>query len=87
MLTEVVVSFDATAFRGELLSLSASQKGHDVALVEDGFVGIADGSTPLVAKDEIDAHGYARDSLARLSRQREAPDRDVPARAVDDPAW
>jgi hypothetical protein len=82
MLTEIVVAFDETVLRGELLSLSASEKGHDAALVEDGFVGIADGSTPLVITDEIDAHRYAHDSLVRLKQHRETPPTEMFRRAL-----
>lgn len=72
-MTELVTTLGGLEFRGELLSLPANGKGHDAALVDDEFVGIADGSTPLHSGNGIEAHGYARGALDRLRRHRGAP--------------
>ena len=37
-------------------------------LFADGFVGVADGSTPLVHNGDIDARQYAELALARSAR-------------------
>lgn len=71
-MTEIVATLGGVEFHGELLELPAEGKGHDAGLVEDGFVAIADGSTPLVTTDAIDAHGYACRVLERLARHRSA---------------
>ncbi|HEU5251860.1 MAG TPA: protein phosphatase 2C domain-containing protein [Solirubrobacterales bacterium] len=55
-------------FQGELLRLPAEGKDQDAALVGDGFVGLADGSTPLLESGEIDALAYAQGALERLRR-------------------
>ncbi len=68
--TEIAATLGGIQFRGERLSLPAAGKGHDASLVEDEFVGIADGSTPLRATESIDAHGYACEALERLRQYR-----------------
>ncbi len=64
-------------FKGQQVSLPAAGKGHDACLVSDDFVGLADGSTPLLDADGIDALAYARLSLERLRRHRSSPPREM----------
>jgi hypothetical protein len=71
-LTDIVASLGGVEFHGQLLSLPAEGKGHDASLVEDGFVAIADGSTPLVTTNAIDAYGYACRALERLAQHKSA---------------
>lgn len=68
--TDVDADLGGVRFSGELISLAAAGKGHDAGLIGDGFVGLADGSTPLLDSDAIDAHAYARLALERLCRHR-----------------
>jgi Protein phosphatase 2C len=68
--TDVDAALGDVRFSGELISLPAAGKGHDAGLVSDGFVGLADGSTPLLDSDAIDAHAYACIALDRLRRHR-----------------
>lgn len=65
--TDIAVTLEGTEFRGEALDLPAAGKGHDAWAARDGFIAVADGSTPLIQNQAIDAQGYARDALARLS--------------------
>lgn len=75
--TDVDADLGGVLFRGELISLPADGKGHDAGLVGDGFVGLADGSTPLLRSEDIDAHAYARLALERLCRHRSLAPREM----------
>lgn len=50
----------------------APRKGQDRILARDGFVGVADGSTPLLDEHEIDAGGFAEEVLESLYEHRTA---------------
>lgn len=81
---DVDADLGGTRFSGELISLPAAGKGHDASLVGDGFVGLADGSTPLLDPDAIDAHAYARHALERLRRHRTLAPEEMFRRALAD---
>lgn len=70
ILTEIVAHLGGVEFRGDLLSLPVSDKGHDASLIATDFVGLADGSTPLVTEEAVDARRYARRVLERLERHK-----------------
>jgi hypothetical protein len=64
------VALAGARYRYAAVVSDAPQKGQDRILVRDGFVGVADGSTPLLDDRDIDAGGFAEDVLESLYEHR-----------------